>query len=419
MLLRLRQAIAPLWLAARRFYADQCLVRASALAYTSLLSLVPLFAIMFAVLKGLGVQARLEPLLLSRLSLNQATTDQIIGYIDKVNVGTLGSVGAAALVLTVISVLGTIEGSFNHIWRVERQRTLWRKVGDYLGVVLITPFLMLAAGALTSAAQVQALLQWVTSNGYLGGIAVRLLGLAPIAMNAVALGVLYAVMPNRRANWRAIAPSALFAGAAWFLIQALYVKLQVGVANYNAIYGAMAQLPVTLAWLYVSWAVVLAGAELAAIVELGSEAVAAGERPVDRCAVALELLVRAQRAFAQGEAGPTAAAVARALHLDAGLVQEVAADLIGRGWLAAEDAQPRRLLLARAAASIDLGELLALSAPGWVPSRCDPAVQQAIAAAAASTRAALAALRLDAIGLGASAVDSAAGVPRPALAQPR
>src|SRR5262249_37473452 len=139
---------------AQRFYADQCLMRASALAYTSLLSIVPLMALMFAVLKGLGVQHRLEPVLLSRLSLSPETTELIIGYIDKTNVSTLGALGAATLVFTVISVLGTIEASFNHIWRVTRQRTLWRQVTDYLGVVLLTPFLLLAGAALTSASRV-------------------------------------------------------------------------------------------------------------------------------------------------------------------------------------------------------------------------------------------------------------------------
>src|SRR5438034_5510644 len=105
---------------ARRFLADQCLMRASALAYTSLLSLVPLLALMFAVLKGLGVQRRLEPLLLSRLSLDSGTIESILTYIDHTNVGTLGALGAVALVATVVSVLGSIEGSFNHIWRVRR-----------------------------------------------------------------------------------------------------------------------------------------------------------------------------------------------------------------------------------------------------------------------------------------------------------
>ncbi|MDX2170113.1 MAG: YihY/virulence factor BrkB family protein, partial [Deltaproteobacteria bacterium] len=370
-------------------------VRASALAYTSLLSLVPLFAIMFAVLKGLGVQSRLEPLLLSRLSLDQETTDQIIAYIDKVNVGTLGSIGAAALVLTVISVLGTIEASFNYIWRVAQQRTLWRKVSDYLGVVMITPFLLLAAGALTSAAQVQQVIEFVTTNGLLGGVAVRILALTPIVMNVVALGVLYLVMPNRRGDWRALLPGALFAGTAWYLVQTLYVQLQVGVANYNAIYGAMAQLPVTLAWLYVSWAIVLAGAELAAVLEYGGEAVAAGARTVDRRAVALELLVRAARAFAGDGEAPTAVRVARELHLDVALVLEVAADLRTRGWLAADEDHPGRLVLARAPAALDLGELAELSTPGWIPARADAAVTNALGEVAASAQRTLAAVALD------------------------
>ena len=85
----------------RRFYADNCLRHASALAYTTLLSLVPLLALMFSILKGLGVQRRLEPILLSRLALDQTVVDQIIGFIDNTNVGTLGALGAAALVLTV------------------------------------------------------------------------------------------------------------------------------------------------------------------------------------------------------------------------------------------------------------------------------------------------------------------------------
>lgn len=390
MVTRLRALGWTLWLTARRFYDDQCLVRASALAYTSLLSLVPLFAIMFAVLKGLGVQNRLEPLLLSRLSLDQGTTDQIIGYIDKVNVGTLGSIGAAALVFTVISVLGTIEASFNYIWRVAQLRSVWRRITDYLGVVMITPFLLLAAGALTSAAQVQTLIEWVTTNGVLGGAAVRILALTPIAMNTVALGALYFIMPNRRGDWRAILPGALFAGTAWFLVQALYVQMQVGVANYNAIYGAMAQLPVTLAWLYVSWAIVLAGAELAAVLEYGGEAVAAGGRSVDRRAVALELLVRAARAFSSEAEAPTAARVARDLHLDVALVQDVASDLRQRGWLAASEDQPGRLLLARGPGGLDLGELAELGSPGWVPVNADAAVTEALQRVAAGARQALA-----------------------------
>lgn len=329
-----------------RFYHDQCLMRASALAYTSLLSLVPLLALMFAVLKGLGVQDRLEPLLLSRLSLDQATTDQVIGFIDRTNVGTLGAVGAAALVLTVLSVLGTIEASFNDIWRVSRARTVWRQVSDYLGVVLLTPFLLLAATAIASASQVQGLLDRVLRDGTVGGLAMQALRLSPLLINAVALGILYAIMPNRRPAPAPVVISALLAGAAWHGVQTVYVALQVGVARYDAIYGALAQLPVTLVWLYVSWTIVLAGAELAAVLEYGGDG-----RPatVPADVLALEVLVRAADAFTAGSGGVEPRRVARDLGLDVGTVRRQVQELADRGWLVHVDGGDRVALGCEAA----------------------------------------------------------------------
>ena len=244
----------------RRFYGDRCLEAAAALTYTSLLSLVPLFALMFAVLKGLGAQNRLEPLLLSRLSLDPEVTGRMLGWIDHTNVGTIGALGAVFLIFTVISVLGGIESIFNMVWRVARGRTWWRKITDYVSVVLLIPFLLLFAVGITSALREQTILRELLEVDVLHGVALAALRLAPIAMNVVALGILYAVMPNRRPHPKSIAIGALVAGCAWQLVQTAYVALQIGVARANAIYGALAQLPVTLVWIYVSWAVVLAGA---------------------------------------------------------------------------------------------------------------------------------------------------------------
>ncbi len=359
----------------RRFYADQCLTRASALAYTSLLSLVPLFAVMFAVLKGLGAQARLEALLLSRLSLDPETTDLIIGYIDRTNFGTLGAFGAAALVFTVISVLGNIETSLNAIWRVAQPRGWWRKTMDYLGVVLLTPFLLLAATTLTSVSQVQGVVQWVLDTGYLGSAAVQALRLAPIAINAVGIAILFAALPNRRPAWAPLIIGALFAGLAWHVAQIAYVSLQIGVARNNAIYGALAQLPVTLVWLYVSWTLVLAGAELAAVLELGPRA-ALSEAGMRRDAVALDLLVRAADAFAAGAPGIELTRIARALRLDLGVVQDRAGALAEHGWLVPVDEHPGRYVLGRDPAQIALRELAAVA--DEVPARLDRRVHRVL-----------------------------------------
>jgi membrane protein len=360
-----------------RFYQDQCLVRASALAYTSLLSLVPLLAVMFSVLKGLGAQGRLEGVLLSRLSLDADTVDLIVGYIDKTNFATLGALGAAALILTVISVLGNVEASFNLIWRVAQERTVWRKVTDYVSVVMLTPFLLLVATTITSAGQTQGLVQWVLDNGYLGGVAVVVLQLSPIAINAVGIAVLYAVMPNRRPSWGPLIIGAAFAGVAWSIAQIGYVNLQVGVARNNAIYGALAQLPVTLVWLYLSWAVVLAGAELAAVLEFGEDAIQVPGAEREE-AFALELLIRAADAFASGAGGIELPVVARALRTDLGILQNAAKPLVDRGWLVAVDDRPGRYILGCDAARISLGDLAGASLVEALPKRIDARVRHAL-----------------------------------------
>jgi membrane protein len=362
----------------KRFYEDNCLLHASALAYVSLLSMVPLFAVMFAVLKGLGVQRRLEPMLLSRLALDQEVVDQIIGYIDRTNVGTLGALGVALLLLTVISLLGSVEASFNHIWQVQSGRSFWRKATDYVSVVTLTPFLLLAAVALTSSIEQQSMLRWLLQTEFIGEAMLLSLRLAPVAMNVVALGVLYGVMPNRRPYWPAIVIGALVAGAAWYGVQLTYVRMQIGVARYNAIYGALAQLPVTLAWLYVSWTVVLAGAEVAAVFEVGADSLNRAVRP-SRRAVALELLLQAGKRFRSTGEAIEPRAMARHLDSSVGTVREVVDSLIKAGWLAPVEGAEERYILARDPATIDLEHLERLVNVDAVPPRCDPRVGHALA----------------------------------------
>jgi membrane protein len=205
----------------------------------------------------------------------------------------------------------------------------------------------------------------------------RALSLVPLVINAVAIGVLYTVMPNRRAAALPIAAGALLAGIAWHIVQTTYVALQIGVANYNAIYGALAQLPVTLVWLYVSWVVVLAGAELAAVLEFGTEA--ASDAKVRRDAVALHLLVRAGDAFRSGGPAVEVRDVARELRVDVEVVQAAARELVSRGWLADVEGRPGRLILTRDPAQMALGEVVLPAAGERVPLRCDARVRRALA----------------------------------------
>src|SRR5262249_7870248 len=156
---------------------------------------------------------------------------------------------------------------------------------------------------------------WLVHSAYIGTAAMNALKLAPVVINAIAIGVLYAVMPNRRPSPAAVAVGAIFAGIAWHLGQLAYIEFQIGMANYHAIYGALSQLPIRLVWLYVSWVVVLVGAEIAAVFEFGWEHLDGAPPRPNGAAVRLHLLVRAAESFRGERRGVEPIRMARELRV--------------------------------------------------------------------------------------------------------
>lgn len=341
----------------RRFYNDGCLVHASALAYTTLLSLVPVLALMFAVLKGLGAQARLERWLLTQLGMSTQVTDRIIEFVAETNAGTLTTLGVVALVFTAVSVLGNVEASLNHIWRVRTGRVWWRKLSDYMSVVLLTPFLLLAGFGATSFLAEQETLKGLLANEVIGEAWAHGLRLVPYGFNILALAIVYTVMPNRRPDFRAIVIAAIIAGISWQTVQIGYVQLQIGVARANLVYGALAQLPVTLVWVYVSWTIVLAGAELAALLEFGLDAAELEDTPPQPWAVAIHVLLRAAERFAGPGGGVDPRALAREIQVESNVVEDVAARLHDSGFLSALADSRGLYALGRDPAAIELAEV--------------------------------------------------------------
>ncbi len=342
---------------ALRFYNDGCLIHASALAYTTLLSLVPLLALMFAVLKGLGARERLEHWLLTQLGMSAEVTDRIVGFVAETNAGTLTTLGIVALLFTAISVLGNVETSLNHIWRVRTARVWWRKISDYMSVVLLTPFLLLAGFGATSFIAEQETLKGLLANEIIGDAWAQGLRLIPYGFNVLALAIVYTVMPNRRPDFRAIAVAAIVAGISWQLVQIGYVQLQIGVARANVVYGALAQLPVTLVWVYVSWTIVLAGAEIAAVFEYGVDAAELEATPPQPWAVALHVLLRAAERFDGEGGGVEPRVLAHEIQLESGVVEAVAERLRERGFLVALAGSRGLYALGRDPEVIDLAEV--------------------------------------------------------------
>jgi membrane protein len=247
----------------RDFWDDQCLLRASALSFSTILSLVPFFALTFAVLKGFGVHNKLEPFILGEVAAgSHEVVDRIITYINNTNMTSLGAVGLITLIITVISLLGNIEEAFNAIWGVKETRSPYRLFSDYLSVLFTGPIFLLAAVSITTSLQSQTLVKWLVQTSYLGDALLFLFQLAPYLIIWIALVFLYTFIPNTRVRFKSALIGGILAGTLWELAQWGYIHFQVGVAKYNAIYGTLALLPIFMVWIYTSWLIVLLGVEV-------------------------------------------------------------------------------------------------------------------------------------------------------------
>ena len=247
------------------FMANNGLLRATALSFTTLLSLVPLLALAFSVLKGLGAQNRLVPLVLKQVTAgNEEVVNRVISYIDNTNMGSVGAIGLVALLFTAISMLGSIEEAFDVIWGVPETRSFYRKFSDYLSVLVSAPLLLLAATSITTTLQSKWLIGWILERTYLGDLFLFTLGLTPYLVVWIALFLLYVFIPNIRVRFDSALIGAVLAGTLWESAQWAYIHFQVGAGNYNAIYGTLAALPILMIWIFVSWVIVLFGMEVVA-----------------------------------------------------------------------------------------------------------------------------------------------------------
>ncbi len=252
-----------LTLVVRGFVTDGCMLRASALTFTTLLSLVPLLALMFSVLKGFGVQNELEPLLLDQLAVGGgAAVTKIVEYINNTDVSSLGKYGLLLLIVTVLTLLSNIEKSFNSVWGVVETRPLLRRFTDYFSVVTIGPLLVVVAISMTSTLKSQNLVLTLLEHEYVGEALLSLFKVLPFMVMWLVFAGLYLFMPNVKVSPRAALIGGIFGGTLWQISQWGYLNFQVGVARYNAIYGTMAALPILMVWIYLSWMIVLLGLEM-------------------------------------------------------------------------------------------------------------------------------------------------------------
>lgn len=248
----------------RGFFLDhQCLTRAAALTYTTLLALVPMLAFMFAFLKGLGLQNVLEPILLARLPVaSEDFVRQVVSYVNNVQVGTLGVLGLGSLLFTTILQFGTVEQALNDIWGVRTGRPLLRKIADYISIMVIGPVVLVLAIGINTALQHQTLLTTLMEQRLVGDALLLLFVFLPYLALWSAFAFLYAFLPNTQVKLLPALMGGILGGTLWQLGLGVYIDFLIGTTRFEAIYGAFAQLPVFMVWVYLSWVVTLLGAEV-------------------------------------------------------------------------------------------------------------------------------------------------------------
>jgi membrane protein len=335
------------------FFENDDLLRASALTYTSTLSIVPILALAFSVLKGLGEADQVRPLVARYLALgSQSTSDQLMGFVENVNATALGAIGAAFLLGTVISTLGNIEQAFNGIFHVPRSRSYLRRFSDYLSVLFTVPLLAAAALAFTAMVEVRVSLFPIIAH------------LIPYLFIWAGFFFLYVFFPFTKVRYT---PALIGSGVAAILFQLAqwgYVRFQVGMANYRAIYGALATLPIFLLWTYIAWAVILFGAEITAAAQRGANLpLLRPASPDFPCAATLHVLVMLARQQLLRDRGVTVLELAHWLGVSVATIDPIIARLKADG-LVVEGSEEHHgghggpLHLVRAPASITVSEVV-------------------------------------------------------------
>jgi membrane protein len=332
-----------LTVAVHEFFRDQCMLRASALTFYTLLSIVPVLAVIFGIAKGFGLEKILERELLEQLSGQEQTLKHILTFahnmLENTKGGLIAGVGVAVMFWSAIKVLGQIESALNAMWEVVKSRSWSRRFSDYLSIMLLAPLLFLVAGSASVFVRTQfdAVASRFEIIGLLGPLLVCALKLTPIVLVWALFALIYMVIPNTRVPFSAAAVGAAAGSFFYQLVQWIYIDLQVGMTRQNAIYGSFAALPLLLAWIQISWTIVLFGAELCYAVQHRGEFCGPAGRPVpspaERKLIGMLIVRKAIAHFTQGEPALTARQLTLATGIPLPLVQRAANDLVSAGIL--------------------------------------------------------------------------------------
>jgi membrane protein len=324
-------------LSARGFMNNKVQLRAASLTLYSLLAIVPVVAIAFAIAKGFGLDQNLEQIITKQFQsqpevLNWLLTEARIA-LQQTRGGYIAGAGVIILFWSVMSLLGQIENSFNHIWEIRASRTWYRKFTDYLTIMLIAPVFLILSSSLTYFIE-KNLTEYISGASILDmlkPVVSFLIQFSPYLLAWTALTILFMIMPNTKVRFRPALVAGVIVGTVLQVLQWLYIDLQFGITKLNAIYGSFAAIPLFIIWLQSSWTIVLLGAELSfanqnvSRYEFESEALNVSN--YQKRALVLMILNRIIRNFATGERPMSAEKIAGSLRIPFRLVNDILQDL--------------------------------------------------------------------------------------------
>ena len=398
-----------------KLWRDECPQRAGSLAYSTLLSLVPVMAVAFAVLKGFGglkpIQQQLEQAINTHLVTTSSwqAMDYLEQFAERAHAGAIGALGFLAFVLTAVSLLNTVAGAFNRVWGVSERRRVKDRFVIFFTLIILGPVLFGASISITASLSQATLWSWLPVRGM--GTALRLA--IPFLLTWAGFLLLYAVVPSVPMRLGPAVLGSLAAAGMWELLKLGFETYVTSIASYGKLYASLGVLPVFLVWIYVSWLTALLGFELAFFLQhpdtlRGPAAAAWASRGVPTHE-ALRAFVTVAEAFVRGSGPVRAARLAERLRLPEGTIFAALAELERQGFLARVEGPSEAYLPRRAPATIRVADLWQALGGRTGAAEGDALARLLAGAAEASARAMGSTTVQDLIDAGASPAAAAAG----------
>jgi len=243
-------------------------LRSSSLTFYSILAIVPFLAIIFGIAKGFGAEASIRDFILDSLAIQEQFMTRIIDFanklLEKTHGGLMAGIAFILLIWTIVTVLNTVERTFNNIWQIYKKRSFIRKFTDYLALILVAPALIIISSSITVyvSTQLDTLADKIRVLEFITPLVIFLAKLLPYLLIWILLTFVYMIFPNTKVKFKSALLAGIVAGTVYQILQWYYIRFQVGITNYNAIYGSFAAIPLFLIWINLSWQIILLGAEI-------------------------------------------------------------------------------------------------------------------------------------------------------------